>query len=993
MIIHYKNGTTNFDGMDNIITPICISCTNERELNGIWIAELLIIKDNQLRFKEIELNDYIKIPTPSGEQLFRIRYIDDTAKHAIRLECKHIFFDLEDRIVWDTFIQDRNGQQALEQVLNNLDETTPFTAFSNISNRNNLRLVRTKGVTSILGGSSKENYLIERYKAELDIDNFNIKLLDRIGLDRGYQIREGKNLTGFEYSEDSTSMCTRILPVLFDGVTIPEKYIDSPLISKYPHVYSNIIKFDDIKLKEKDADGNFDPEDLGFETEEAMYVEARKRCLDLFEKERIDRVKINAAVNFIDLKKTEQYKDLEFIQRLDLGDTVEFIIESYKVTAKERVIRYVYNSLLEDYEEIEIGRESDSFFKGMDEIKNTIDDYLPLSNGLNSKFDDWYNKVIKDVTSQIQTGMKDSYVLVRENEILIMDTTDISTSQKVWRWNRGGLGFSSNGYNGTYTTAMTSNGQFVINEITCQKFVGNLIQADTIQADRLSVEAKKTLREGLVTETNFDVGVEGILATVKNTYSTKKETTDKINDAIKDYKITVDKEFDDVNNAYVDLETEMNGAFKDNIISESEAISINERLVALEKEKEDIYKEYNTIYSNSNLNDTTEKTELLNAKSSLDIAYLELKNIILGAIEDSKIIASEITNINAKTDIYNKASSTYREKFTSAIDKIGSVKVNVVNSKTETLKESFTEFKQSSEEIQMNIIKSGGQNLIKNSVFDSDDIRFWNSWGSPTLLVVADNSIGFRNSLKMTITGQSQGITQRVEKLIVGETYTISCMGFSQGGLCGVMVSNKGQWGGTIFAGAQNVWERMSFTFIAREPETDIYFGTINENCKAGVFWLSGTQITKGTMVLPWSSHGNEIYGANYKADGTGFKGTYEDGTYTSMGKYGFVWFDQNNMSHPYHSLVKTGIFNLTHYGDGNWTRVKIQLPNYFKGKYFEVQCAIAGFETGSLGISILTALVESYNIAEGWFIIKVYGTNANSDYFNNINITWITVA
>ncbi|MFG5501966.1 hypothetical protein ACFJYO_16375, partial [Enterococcus faecalis] len=46
-------------------------------------------------------------------------------------------------------------------------------------------------------------------------------------------------------------------------------------------------------------------------------------------------------------------------------------------------------------------------------------------------------------------------------ELLIMDTTSINTARKVWRWNVGGLGFSSTGYNGNYELAMTNNGLIV----------------------------------------------------------------------------------------------------------------------------------------------------------------------------------------------------------------------------------------------------------------------------------------------------------------------------------------------------------------------------------------------------------------------------------------------------------------------------------------------------------------------------------------------------
>lgn len=49
----------------------------------------------------------------------------------------------------------------------------------------------------------------------------------------------------------------------------------------------------------------------------------------------------------------------------------------------------------------------------------------------------------------------------KPKELLIMDTNDINTAQKVWRWNVNGLGYSSTGYNGEYGLAMTMDGAIV----------------------------------------------------------------------------------------------------------------------------------------------------------------------------------------------------------------------------------------------------------------------------------------------------------------------------------------------------------------------------------------------------------------------------------------------------------------------------------------------------------------------------------------------------
>lgn len=62
-------------------------------------------------------------------------------------------------------------------------------------------------------------------------------------------------------------------------------------------------------------------------------------------------------------------------------------------------------------------------------------------------------------------------------EIVIMDTDDIETAKKVWRWNSGGFAYSESGYNGTYTTAITQDGEIVADFITAGKMSANVIRA------------------------------------------------------------------------------------------------------------------------------------------------------------------------------------------------------------------------------------------------------------------------------------------------------------------------------------------------------------------------------------------------------------------------------------------------------------------------------------------------------------------------------------
>lgn len=93
---------------------------------------------------------------------------------------------------------------------------------------------------------------------------------------------------------------------------------------------------------------------------------------------------------------------------------------------------------------------------------------------------------IDNATRQI-TGAENSHVkLVYDasgalSEILIMDTDDINTAVNVWRWNSGGLGHSSNGYNGTYSLAMTQDGSIVANMITTGTLNAALLKVGILQ--------------------------------------------------------------------------------------------------------------------------------------------------------------------------------------------------------------------------------------------------------------------------------------------------------------------------------------------------------------------------------------------------------------------------------------------------------------------------------------------------------------------------------
>ena len=91
----------------------------------------------------------------------------------------------------------------------------------------------------------------------------------------------------------------------------------------------------------------------------------------------------------------------------------------------------------------------------------------------------------KDNATQLIQDAVNGYVTIRSGEngtqeLLITNTPDYANATKVWRWNINGLGYSSNGYNGTYGLAMTMDGSIVADRVTTGTMYADRIRGGTL---------------------------------------------------------------------------------------------------------------------------------------------------------------------------------------------------------------------------------------------------------------------------------------------------------------------------------------------------------------------------------------------------------------------------------------------------------------------------------------------------------------------------------
>lgn len=133
-----------------------------------------------------------------------------------------------------------------------------------------------------------------------------------------------------------------------------------------------------------------------------------------------------------------------------------------------------------------------------------------------------------------------------------------------------------------------------------------------------------------------------------------------------------------INNVQTNLETfesEVNGAFKDGIIEESEANAIELSLHVIQSDKIQMENEYTTVYGNPKL-DGTVKADLSAAKTNYNNKFSDLSTAINTAINGGKATESESAAVHAAFMHYKASIGILKQRFQEAIDYISTAKVD-----------------------------------------------------------------------------------------------------------------------------------------------------------------------------------------------------------------------------------------------------------------------------------------------------------------------------
>ena len=466
----YPPNATDFSTFGRGVLTDTVSCEVTEERNGVFECLLKYPVSGQhygLITKECIVK--AKPNDTAADQAFRIYRITKPLNGIVTIYGQHISYDLANVPVLPFTTESRSPQLILSQLF---ARDTHFTGWTDYSDAKAFSVTQPKSVRACLGGT--EGSMLSKWHGEFEWDNFTVKFHSHRGQKTGVVIEYGKNLTALEQDEDNSGVYTALLPY---AVYTPEG-ADTETVVTLPEVTLPIVTSEIVRSKTLILDFSDQFGENAAITEETL----RAKANSYIKANPLGATIPTVKVSFEPLWKQPEYSAL--LERVNLCDTVTIRHSALGVSVSAMVIETVYDTLAERYKSISLGQSKSSMITTISEVQSTVDKVESTVG----RFPKLLQAAIGKATGLI-TGQSGGYVVIHTSEengqpyeLLILDAPSIDEAVNVWRWNVGGLGFSRNGYNGPYETAITADGQIVADFITSGSLVANIIKAGVIQS-------------------------------------------------------------------------------------------------------------------------------------------------------------------------------------------------------------------------------------------------------------------------------------------------------------------------------------------------------------------------------------------------------------------------------------------------------------------------------------------------------------------------------
>ena len=408
------------------------SCKVSQERNGVFECEFTYPITGPLYDKIQEKAIIYATHDNSGKpQPFDIYARSAPIDGLVTFYAHHISYRLSNAVVMP--FTATSIAETMSEIEDKIVTTDDFTFWTDKTTQGDYSKTAPALVRPTLGG--EEGSLLDVYgRGDYEFDKFAVRLYQDKGEDNNVEIRYGKNLVNITHKIDFESSYNAIVPYWLneetgDLRTLPEGYLS------YDDGTAYIVAIP-FSMNEY------------FETKPSE-AEMRLKAQQLLDSSDAWEPSEGFEVNFVQLWETAEYEQYAPLQKVNLCDIVRVYYKELGVDAvRERVVKTVYNTLLDRYDEITLN-ELPTTLSGLTQQQiNESTSGTATEQGVTAQI---------NLAAQLLRGDLGGYVAIPADQdglpqlIYIMDSPRKADAVNVIRLDSSGIAISRTGIDGNWT--------------------------------------------------------------------------------------------------------------------------------------------------------------------------------------------------------------------------------------------------------------------------------------------------------------------------------------------------------------------------------------------------------------------------------------------------------------------------------------------------------------------------------------------------------------
>jgi len=386
--ILYSANATSFNNYGLGVLKDAVSCLVTEERNGRFQLDMTYPIAG-IHAEKLEVDLIIKVDAGhagfSKNQRFRIERVDKKMDGIINIFATHVSMLARNLVLEPTIdITNLSAEGALDIWRRSVIGPHQFTTASNISARRNttLTLKNHQNAREALGG--KEGSIQSVWGGEYIFNNYHIDLRANRGGNANTLISYGRNLIDLNQEEKITNTFTSIYPyaIFRDGeketiiILGANPVLDSENVRYFAHRRVLPVDFS------REFDRDTRPTEAGLKELAEAYLNEHE----------IGVPQVSMSLKFVDLTKSLNHSGLVY-EQLNLCDEVPVYFEQLNIRGRAKVVRVVWDVLLNQYDSLDFGEMRPGLSdrlreieREVGEVNNNANSALTAANGKNSVF-------------------------------------------------------------------------------------------------------------------------------------------------------------------------------------------------------------------------------------------------------------------------------------------------------------------------------------------------------------------------------------------------------------------------------------------------------------------------------------------------------------------------------------------------------------------------------------------------------------------------------